>query len=173
MLTAMCTGATLATTVENAHARQLDAFLSGLDTQCSVSPQLEVFRQALRRQEVDEYRLTPTAAKAGVDATIRSAIRDIQIVEVTGEYQLIEAAVVGTWRGVLVEAIEFWLGKSNGIMGTAVIFSPPSESVLKTFQTRIAKSAKRMANDPDNDIEASTGLDVEDGRVRLWCDWST
>jgi hypothetical protein len=175
MLTAMSAWAapTPATTVGNMPARPFDAFLSGLDTQCATTPQFEAFRQALRLHDGDTYRLTPAAAKAVVDAPIRSAIGDIRILEETGEYQLIEVDVTGTWREVPVEAIQFWLGKSNGITGTAVIFSPPSEPALKIFQTRIEQSATRMAKDPDNDVEASTGLKVEDGRAHLWCDWST
>jgi hypothetical protein len=173
MLTAMTAGAAPATTVGNLPARPLDAFLSGLDTQCAASPQLEAFRQALRLHEGDAYRLAPAAAKAVVDAPIRSAIGEIRILEETGEYQLIEVDIMGTWREVPVEAIQFWLGKSNGITGTAVIFSPPSEPALKTFRARIEQSATRMAKDPDNDIEASTGLKVEEGRAHLWCDWST
>lgn len=173
MLTPMSVQATSEPMVGNMPARQLDAFLSGLDTQCSESPQFEAFSRALRLQEGDEYRLTPATAKAQVEPATRSTIGEIRIIEETGGYQLIEVDVTGTWREVVVESIEFLLGKENGFRSVAVVFSPPSETAIKTFQTRIQESAKRMANDPDNDIEPSTGLDVEDGRVRLWCDWST
>lgn len=115
----------------------------------------------------------PTAAKAHVEPSIRSAIGDIRIIEETGGYQLIEVDVTGTWRDVFVESIEFLLGKENGLRSVAVVFSPPSDTAMKLFQKRIQESAQRMADDPDNEIEASTGIDVEDGRVRLWCDWST
>lgn len=173
MLTAMSAGAALATTVGNMPARPLDAFLSGLDSQCTASAQFDAFLRALRGHEGDVYRLTPAAAKAVLDAPIRSAIGDIRIVEETGEYQLIEVDVTGTWREVPVQAIQFWLGKSNGIAGTTVVFSPPSEPALKVFQSRIVTSETPMADDPGNDIEASTGLKVEDGRAHMWCDWST
>lgn len=173
MLTPMSVQATSETTVGNMSARQLDAFVSGLDTQCSTSPQFDAFRQALHSEKGDAYRLTPMAAKAQIEPSIRSVIGDIRIIEETEGYQLIEVDVTGaTWRQVVVESIEFLLGKENGIWSVAVVFSPPSETAMKTFQTRIRESAKRMANDPDNDIEASTGIDIEDGRVRLWCDWS-
>lgn len=172
MLTAMSAQAAPVTGVGNMPAPRLDAFLSGLDTQCSTSAQFEAFRQALRQQGGDEYRLTPGAAKAEVDATIRSAIGDIRVVEETGEYQLIGVNLMGTWSEVPVDAIEFSLGKANGIMGTAVVFSPPSQAASKTFQARIERSARAMGEDPDNDVEASTGFKIEDGRARVWCDWS-
>lgn len=174
MCAVMCTQAAHAANIGNMPARQLDAFLSGLDTQCSTSPQFEAFLQALHSEDDAAYRLKPTAAKAQVEPSIRSVIGDIRIVEETEGYQLIEVDVTGaTCRDVVVESIEFLLGKENGVRSVAVVFSPPSETAVKTFHARIQESAKRMANDPDNDIEASTGLDVEDIRVRLWCDWST
>jgi hypothetical protein len=66
--------------------------------------------------------LSPGAAKAEVDATTRSAIGDIRIVEETGEYQLIEVGLVGTWREVPADAIEFWLG-FNEYRRQSVVFT--------------------------------------------------
>lgn len=48
MLATMSVQATSETMVGNMPAGQLDAFLSGLDTQCSESPQFEAFSRALR-----------------------------------------------------------------------------------------------------------------------------
>lgn len=153
-------------------APALDDLLSGLDAQCSASPSLEAFRSALRDVDGDRYPLTPEAAKSQLDAPLRSAIGAIRILEETADYQLIQVDVVGTWRGVPVEGLVFWLGKSNGILSLVVIFSPPHGPALDAFETRISASAKRMAEDPENLNAASTGIQVEAERVQVWCDWS-
>lgn len=169
---AMSTSAVQATSPVNRQALELDAFLAGLDVQCSMSPQFESFLDALREIDGEAYHLTPMAAKAQVDAVTQSAIGEIRITDENDSYQQISVNVKGTWREVPVAAFRLWLGKHNGIVATEVIFEPPSAAALQVFGPRIEDSASAMAEDPENISEASTGLDVEDGRVRLWCDWS-
>ncbi len=158
----------------NANVQSLDDFLSGFDDECIYSAELKDFRSNLRAgSDQGVFTLTPKAAKSRLSPGIRESFGSITVTEENEDYQIITVEVNGYWDGVEVKNLEFLMGKESGWSSVAVNFAPPSSRAMSVFEARILRSAERMKNDPDNEIEASTGIDKNGDSVRIWCDWST
>lgn len=152
----------------------LDTFLAGVDDQCRFNTELKTLWRGLA-QNLERGALANDMpiARRYVPIELRSVTGPINILKETDEYGQIRIPLQGLWRGVIVESIEFFIGKENGIAAFSVNFADPAARVRAVFQPLVTASARRMAADPDNLAESTIDLKQADGAMFLLCDVST
>lgn len=103
---------------------------------------------------------------------LRPAVGPIHVTD-HGDYRMYSIPVQGFWRQVPVSQIQFGLGKGNGIHVLLVEFDAAAPVAEAVFAPLVLRSKLAMAADPDNTLEATTDLVIDDGKARLICDLST
>ncbi len=149
-----------------AAATSLDRFLAGQDKACTDNAEF----RALRTSLVQAYATgRSTRVRPTVPADVAAAFGPVAMEE-KSDHLVVTVAVDGTFRGLQLARLVFYIGKENGISGHALEFAAPPEAVKKAFAASVAAGAKAMA--AKYETGASTGLDFTDGRAALWCDFS-
>lgn len=141
----------------------LAPLLSGVEDQCRYSLPLERFWRALAN---------PSTAVQALGAKLATAIGTIEVADEI-DYLMYTIPVRGHWRQVPVKQIQFGLGKGNGIHVLLVEFDVPAAEAQRVFQPLVDQSKLAMARDPENTLDATTDLLIDNGRARLVCDLST
>ncbi len=146
-----------------------DAFLSGIDHACHASKPFEAFWSSLvaRFDETGE-----TRARVVVPPALAAAIGAPRGVD-KGSFHQVRLGLKGTFRGLAVSAIEFSIGKGNGISAYRVEFAEPAARVRAVLGSAVARGKKQMAAEDDGGIGMSTGLDFSRGVAAVFCDQST
>jgi hypothetical protein len=147
-------------------ATSLDRLLAGQDRACTANAEFRAFQASLVRAYSSGR---PARVRPTVPAEIAPAIGAVRMEE-KSDHLVVTVAVDGTFRGLNLTSIVFYIGKENGISGHALEFSAPAEAVRATFAASVAAGAKTMAT--QYETGATTGLDFTDGRAALWCDFS-
>ncbi|MBK1648578.1 hypothetical protein CKO36_08225 [Rhabdochromatium marinum] len=144
-------------------AVDLASLLDGVEHQCHYNDILERFWRTLPN---------PQQAIRTLDPQLQSALGSISVAD-EDEFRMYSIPVHGTWHQVPVKQIQFGLGKGNGIHVMLVEFDAPPSTAEAIFAPLVEQSKTAMERDPDNTLQASTDLYVEDGKMRLMCDLST
>lgn len=141
-------------------------FFAGLDTACARSTEFEALQTSLSAKFGSGG---DTAAPIAVPPKLASALGAVTTDD-AGDHVRVNVALDGRYKGLKLSRLVFYFGKDNGIYGWAVEFDEPAERLRKTLGKAVARGNERLAR--ENDTGASTGLDIDNGRVALFCDFS-
>ncbi|WPL16318.1 hypothetical protein Thiowin_01271 [Thiorhodovibrio winogradskyi] len=141
----------------------LATLLHGVEHQCQYNDMLERFWRSLAN---------PEAAMRTLHPELQGAIGAIQVTD-QADFRMYSIPVRGYWHKVPVSQIQFGLGKGNGIHVLLVEFASPATQATEVFEPLVNRSKLVMAQDPDNTLQATTDLIVDEGKARLICDLST
>jgi hypothetical protein len=141
----------------------LGPLLNGVEQQCQYNDMLERFWRGLSDPERATMALAPK---------LRDAAGPIQVSDEV-DFRMFSIPLRGVWHQVPVRQIQFGLGKGNGIHVLLVEFDAPAKEVRKVFSALVKRSQQAMAMDPDNTLDATTELVIEEDAARLICDLST
>lgn len=161
--TAPATGATPATSEKPMEAVDLEGLLGGVEHQCRYNEMLEQFWRNLGN---------PEKALGVLHPGLRQAVGTISVNDQL-EFRMYSIPVHGSWHEVPVRQIQFGLGKGNGIHVLLVEFADSTTQATEVFTPLIKRSKIAMDQDPENTLEATTDLVVDDGKALLICDLST
>lgn len=144
-----------------------NAFLAGLDKACARSADFEALQTSLSAK----YGAGGDSRTAiVVPPSLGTAIGAVTSDEV-GDHIRVNVALDGTFRGLKLSKLVFYFGLENGIFGWAVEFAEPADRLRKTLGNAVTRGNERLAR--GGEAGASTGLDLENGRVALFCDLSS
>jgi len=144
-----------------------DRFLNGLDHACKSSPPFEKFWNSV----VDRYgEAKDPRPKVQVPADLLPAFGPITPSD-KPEHTEVSIPLDGTFRGLKLTRILFWVGKGNGIGGYRVDFAEPAAKLKSVLGNAVAKGKKQMAAGDDTG-SLTTGFTIETGIVGVFCDFS-
>lgn len=144
-------------------------FLAGIDRACRQSPAFEALHRSLVARWGEDGE---TSAKIVVPADLAAAFGPPRAHD-QGDHFEVRMTVKGSYRGLVLSGLVFWLGKGNGISGYRVEFAETPERVRRVLGSDVARSRRRLAAEDDGGAGLSTGLDVTGGIPALFCDLST
>lgn len=145
-----------------------DAFLSGLDHACKSSTAFEDFWASVN----DHYGYSEgERPKIAFPGDLRPAIGTIAATD-KGEWVEVTMPLDGTFRGLTLARLTFFVGKENGITGYRVEFAEPPARLKATLGKAVAAGMKRMAAEDTAGVGSSTGFDFAKGASAVFCDFS-
>ncbi len=143
-----------------------DGFLAGLDQACT---RTEAF-EALQTSLIAKYMPSETAsAPVAVPPALASAVGPITTSD-NNDHIRVMVGLDGTFKALKLAKLVFYFGKENGIYGYAVEFAEPADRLRKALGDAVTRGNKKLGK--ESEIGASTGLDLKNGRVAVFCDFS-
>jgi hypothetical protein len=150
-----------------AASSDLSGFLGSIETECSGSKGFVRYMFSLGEKYTSSGDLNnKVLVPAGFEASIgKETVKD------KGEYMDVSVPLRGTYRGLPVTRLDFWLGNENGIYAVAIVFDAPLKAVRSTLGAKVARARKTLPGKYPNSVPSIEIL-PEDGGTKLLCNLS-
>ena len=166
LLPLLCLAVPLVAPVSARAGASFDGFFEGMDAACEVTQTFAEWRAGLAAKHVPGAVAAPLVRPP---ADIAAAIGAVTAIDV-GDHVRMTVPLDGTYRGLRLTRVVFYFGKENGIFGWALEFAEEPARLKQVLGKAVAAGSAKMAK--ANEAGASTGFDLENGRVALFCDFS-
>jgi len=147
-----------------AAAADLSGFLGGFERRCSGSKGFVRYMFSLGEKYTSSGDLS---RKVLVPAGFETFVGKEKVTD-KGEYMDISVPLRGTYRGLPVARLDFWLGNENDIYTVAIVFDTPMKVVQSALGAEVARAQKTLPSKFPNRVP-SIEIVPEIGGAKLVC----
>lgn len=166
LLALLCLAVPLVAPTSARAGANFDAFFTGMDAACEVTQTFAAWRNGLAAKHVPGAVAAPLVRPP---ADVAAGIGPVTAID-AGDHVRMTVPLEGTYRGLKLTRVVFYFGKENGIFGWALEFAEEPARLKQVLGKAVEAGNAKMAKAEES--TASTGFDLDNGRVALFCDFS-